>query len=438
MPPGNDLTPDGVLLGKYADARDEAAFELLVRRHGAMVWSAAQRILRDGHAAEDVMQAAFLALARKANALRGSTTVAGWLYRVSIRMALRVRPKARPGLPRTDADGDPAAAIERDELIAVVDEEVNRLPERLQQAVVLCCLSGLSTDEAAQRLGSPRGTILSRLHAAREKLRQQLSRRGFEAPAIGPLLAQCGPAPLTSSLIAVALRAAGPATALSPVAITLAQGALTAMLITKSKAAALVLFAVAGLGVGASHWAGTVPGEPPTAKEKSVAAKVEETPDVRIARLQAREAEEKKVQEIARDLEMAQLARAETNLWEVIQKGQDERYRLQIELLQIGNDEDSKLRLDAINTVSRKNLEKLYEIKPAKELRERIGYEKPGHADVEIKIIEATLATLDKERKVLRDDLIAIATRRQRLESQIKQSELRELLELEKFRKLLK
>src|SRR4051812_13136787 len=92
VPPGPDLVPDGDLLNRYFATRDEAAFELLVRRHGPMVLGTARRVLRDGHAAEDVFQAAFLALARKARSLRRSEAVAGWLHRVTLRAALRARP----------------------------------------------------------------------------------------------------------------------------------------------------------------------------------------------------------------------------------------------------------------------------------------------------------------------------------------------------------
>jgi RNA polymerase sigma factor (sigma-70 family) len=435
-PPGADLMPDGVLLGKYADARDEAAFELLVRRHGPLVWSAVRRVLRDEHAAEDALQATFLALARKAQSLRGSSSVAGWLYRVGVRIALRARPKARPMLSMPEADGDPAIALERMELIAVVDEEVNRLPERLRQAVVLCCLGGASAEEAAQRLGCPRGTILSRLHAAREKLRQQLARRGFEAAAVGPLLAECGPAPLSSSLIAIAVRAAGPAAALSPVAITLAQGALTAMLMTKVKVAALVLVAAAGLGVGANHWSGAVASEPQAAKEKPAVAKADEPAPTTTYRIMTPE-EAKKHDETARLEEKERMAKAEDRFWQIMAKEQDTRDKLLNELSGV-DDSDIKRKLDVIDTVSKKYLEKLYDVKPSKEVGERLGMYKKGQHDADIEMIETTLAVLEKERADLRSVARRVASDRLRLEAQIKRSELREQLELEKYRRLLK
>ena len=62
-------------------------------------------------------------------------------------------------------------------------EEIARLPERYREPVVLCYLEGLSTEEAALRIGCPQGTVLSRLSRARERLRGRLERRGLALPA---------------------------------------------------------------------------------------------------------------------------------------------------------------------------------------------------------------------------------------------------------------
>jgi RNA polymerase sigma factor (sigma-70 family) len=452
-PPGADLMPDGVLLGKYADARDEAAFELLVRRHGPLVWSAVRRVLRDEHAAEDALQATFLALARKAQSLRGSSSVAGWLYRVGVRIALRARPKARPMLSMPEADGDPAIALERMELIAVVDEEVNRLPERLRQAVVLCCLGGASAEEAAQRLGCPRGTILSRLHAAREKLRQQLARRGFEAAAVGPLLAECGPAPLSSSLIAIAVRAAGPAAALSPVAITLAQGALTAMLMTKVKVAALVLVAAAGLGVGANHWSGAVASEPQAAKEKPAAAKVEDAkPNANYYGLA--QAEIDKRIEMERKAEQERMVMAEDRLWRVIGEEEQKRERLHDQLWRMDEAESLRRHIDAIIEAQKPVYVKLvnYSVYLSTSERELDESTKANDAPEKIDQLKKNVTERrdqvnavqhncnDYERQIveIRTKLADLNLVRAKTENQIKRSELREQLELEKYRRLLK
>src|SRR5436853_7209634 len=96
----SDGVPDAELLRRFAHARDEAAFELLVWRHGAMVLGLCRRAVRDEQLAEDAFQAVFLVLARKARAIRGGN-VAGWLFRVTRRVAaraLRAKPVVRtPG-----------------------------------------------------------------------------------------------------------------------------------------------------------------------------------------------------------------------------------------------------------------------------------------------------------------------------------------------------
>src|SRR3954471_21295276 len=109
------LTPDAAgvsdaeLLDRFRDARDEAAFELLVYRHGPMVWAACRRLLRDRHAAEDAFQATFLALARRARSIRRTGSVPAWLHRVAVRAAVHLA-RTRCRLALTDADPiDPAA-----------------------------------------------------------------------------------------------------------------------------------------------------------------------------------------------------------------------------------------------------------------------------------------------------------------------------------------
>src|SRR5438067_2037897 len=77
---------DDELLRRFAHGRDDAAFAELVRRHGAMVQGVARRALGDHHAAEDVLQATFLLLARKANEIRWQRSVGPWLYAAAVRL----------------------------------------------------------------------------------------------------------------------------------------------------------------------------------------------------------------------------------------------------------------------------------------------------------------------------------------------------------------
>src|SRR5262249_4377508 len=154
-------------LRRFAGRREEDAFAALVGRHGPMVLHACRRLLGDRPAAEDAFQATFLVLARKAGSLNRPDALAGWLYGV----AYRVAPKARRAEARRDhaglADGpepadprpDPLAEVSARDLLRVLEEEVQRLPQAYRMAVALCCLEGLSQEEAARRLGCTPGAV---------------------------------------------------------------------------------------------------------------------------------------------------------------------------------------------------------------------------------------------------------------------------------------
>src|SRR5947209_8728934 len=135
--PGVGAVTDADALRRFVTDHDEAAFELLVWRHGAVVSRVCRGVLRDVHAAEDAFQGTFLVLARKAGAVSGRASLAGWLYRVAYRIALRAQAQARKraaegpepldGLADPSA-GDPADLAARRELHPLVYAEVNRLP----------------------------------------------------------------------------------------------------------------------------------------------------------------------------------------------------------------------------------------------------------------------------------------------------------------------
>src|SRR5438128_4497307 len=84
---GDDQLTDGQLVERFVVRREERAFELLVRRHGALVLRVCRRVLSDAHAAEDAFQATFLVLIRKAGSIRRHDSVGSWLYGVAYRVA---------------------------------------------------------------------------------------------------------------------------------------------------------------------------------------------------------------------------------------------------------------------------------------------------------------------------------------------------------------
>jgi RNA polymerase sigma factor (sigma-70 family) len=256
---------DQCLLDRFTRHRDEAAFADLVRRHGPMVLGVCRRVLRHEQDAEDVFQAAFLVLVRKAPSIRRQESVGGWLYRVAYRLALRARAatarrRERPADP-LDLCGAAEARPAPDPLCPSLDEELHRLPEPYRSAAVLCYLEGRTQAEAARLLVTTADAVNSRLKRARELLRRRLAGRGLllsATLAAGPgagaasLWAAVPPALVRLTARAALAFAADPAAGGASVpAVTLARGALRTMMTTKFKVVSLFLLALALLTAGA-------------------------------------------------------------------------------------------------------------------------------------------------------------------------------------------
>jgi RNA polymerase sigma factor (sigma-70 family) len=179
---------DARLLRQFVRTRDEQAFAALVSRHGPLVYRVCRRVLGCGADLDDAFQATFLVLARKARSIRKAVSVGSWLHGVALRLALHLKaqlgqrqPCGLDGATLIDQDrrSDPVARASLNELGAILDQEVHALPACYREAVLLCHLEGLSTAEAAARLGCPSGTLKSRLVKARAMLRARLARRGI-------------------------------------------------------------------------------------------------------------------------------------------------------------------------------------------------------------------------------------------------------------------
>ncbi len=248
---------DGELLSAFAHRRDDAALAALVRRHGPMVWGVCRRLLRSHHDAEDAFQATLLVLVRKAAAIRDRQAVANWLYGVAYQTAVRVRAAAAKRQRREGQVTDMPEPMAReaslwDDLHALLDLELSRLPDKYRVLIVLCDLEGKTRKEVARQLGCPEGTVAGRLARARVLLAKRLARHGLAvsggalAAALSHGAAAAGvPAAVVAKTIRTATSyAAGPAAGLVPAPVAaLAQGVMTAMFLTKLKAitAGLVL-----------------------------------------------------------------------------------------------------------------------------------------------------------------------------------------------------
>ncbi|MBO0699479.1 MAG: sigma-70 family RNA polymerase sigma factor, partial [Zavarzinella sp.] len=172
--------PDADLLRRFRDARDPAAFEVLVRRHGPGVLSACRRVLSDPADIEDAFQAAFLVFLRDARSVRRGQAVGAWLYGVAHRVALRARAarqRREEVEGRADTKREPEPDLSWKEACAILHEELDRLPDKYRLPLVLCYLEGLSRDEAAGQLRLSLNAVRNRLERGRSRLRTRLARR---------------------------------------------------------------------------------------------------------------------------------------------------------------------------------------------------------------------------------------------------------------------
>jgi RNA polymerase sigma factor (sigma-70 family) len=183
-----DPASDGALLDHFVRERDEDAFAALVARHGPMVQGVCRRVLHDTHHAEDAFQATFLVLARKAATVRPPDRLAAWLHGVGRQVALRLlrgearrrRREADRTLSRpTAVAAQPLGELSARELLLIFDEELQRLPPEYRLPLTLCCLEGLTQEEAARRLGWSAGSVKGRLERGRARLHARLARRGL-------------------------------------------------------------------------------------------------------------------------------------------------------------------------------------------------------------------------------------------------------------------
>src|SRR5438552_17918293 len=142
---GAGKATDRQLLHRFATQHEEAAFELLVERHGPAVLGVCRRVLRHEHDAEDVFQATFLTLARRASSIRKPESLGCWLYGVASRLAFQVRASAAKR-KTVSIVREPVQPSAGQELCAVLDEELNRLAFRYQAPIVLCYLEGKTRD----------------------------------------------------------------------------------------------------------------------------------------------------------------------------------------------------------------------------------------------------------------------------------------------------
>jgi RNA polymerase sigma factor (sigma-70 family) len=233
VPRGQCRLGDAELLERFVAHQDEAAFAALVQRHGPLVWRVCRAVLRHDQEAEDAFQATFVILARKAGSVRDPKALSAWLHGVAAQIARRaqrgaVRRRAREERARDLPPPTPIAEGAWRELQAVLDEEVEHLPDKLRVPFVRCFLEGHCQAEVARDLGCRPGTVSARLSQARKELLGRLAQRGVS------LSAALTAVVLSRDAAGAALPSAlAPLTVQAAVACTAAQGALAGVLSTR-------------------------------------------------------------------------------------------------------------------------------------------------------------------------------------------------------------
>ncbi len=253
---------DAELLREYVERSSEEAFRSLVERHSGMVHGVAMRIARNEPYAEEITQAVFIILARKAAALRLRTVIAGWLYRTARFVALEAMRRERRRLEHEERlmqieDKDEGSSV-WEQVAPRLDEALESLGKTDREAVVLRFLEQRSFAEVALALSTTEAAAKMRVGRALDKLRSVLAQCGVAVPPAALLAAltthgaRAAPTTLVASVTASALAHAG--TVESSIS-GLAKGALMLMTWNKVKigAVAVVLMLLLG-GGGFALW----------------------------------------------------------------------------------------------------------------------------------------------------------------------------------------
>src|ERR1039457_1480782 len=239
------MNDDMALVREFAASQSEQAFETLESRHVNLVYSAALRQARDADFAEEITQAVFIILARKAGSLSPKTVLSGWLYRAAqfaAKDALKIQRRRQLREQEAFMEGvlqnEPDAAWEQ--LSPLLDEAMTRLRDKDRHAIVLRFFENKSLQEVGAALGLEERAAQKRVARGLEKLRAFFSQRGVDSTATGIAekisanSIQAAPLALAKTISAVAITkgaAAGGST------LALVKGALKIMAWTKAKTA---------------------------------------------------------------------------------------------------------------------------------------------------------------------------------------------------------
>lgn len=247
---------DTQLLREYAAHGSEAAFGVLVSRRMGMVYSAALRQVRDPHLAEEITQAVFIILSKKAAKIRGETNLAGWLFKTTRYAALAQRRGAarrrrheqeaqlHSEIQSSNSNSNPDTGTVPlwDQISPFLDDALDRLGEKDRQAVLLRYFENKSLAEVAGSLGSREDAARMRINRALEKLHRFFLKQGVVSTAalIGGAISVNGVHAAPAQLAATITATAAKGSAIAASTLTLVKGTLNIMAWLKTKTAILI------------------------------------------------------------------------------------------------------------------------------------------------------------------------------------------------------
>src|SRR5437773_5218800 len=243
-------TDDSALLRQYLEDRTDAAFAALVARHINLVYSVALRHVGDPHQAEEITQAVFILLARKAAQLRHDKALSSWLFQATRLTASNfVRGETRRH--RREQEAHMQAVLDESgndvwrQIAPLLDTAVASLSEKDRQAIVLRFYEGRNLRDVGAALGASEDAAEKRVSRAVERLREFLAKRGVTAGANGLVVVmsanavQAAPVGLAATLSSAALASAA-----------MGGGALTVLkFMTATKLKTAIIGAIAATGV---------------------------------------------------------------------------------------------------------------------------------------------------------------------------------------------
>ena len=190
-----DESPDDRTLVEQCKKGDQKAFRLLVERYQGRIFALALSMLHDRQDALDVCQEAFIKVHRYLGNFQGSASFYTWLYRITYNLCIdhlrrggrmatvdyddHVRRDSAPapaaGLQPSQMGNHPGRSVDRKELAQKIQEAIDALPPYHKGVIIMRELEGMSYKEMADAMQVSKGTIMSRLHHARQKLQKALA-----------------------------------------------------------------------------------------------------------------------------------------------------------------------------------------------------------------------------------------------------------------------